>query len=918
MFFDNNLRLIFYLKTTIDMLENQKKILVVDDSPITRKILKRELSDGGYFVEEACDGKTALALVSEYVPDLITLDIEMPALDGFETFEKLQKKQNSGIFKNLKKYPVPVIFVTGNDNLKDRNKGFQLGAADFITKPFAKGDILSAANKILNPENRLMKLTALVVDDSQTLRSIVSSTLEREGVSVIEAGDGFEAYQILYARKEEIDMVISDLSMPQLNGDKLCKKIRNELFLHDLPFILLTGSSDQSKLLEIFKSGVTDYLTKPFVREELLARLTAHIERAHLNKHLRETIEELEKTKIKTESANKAKSEFISNISHEIKTPLNAIIGLTDLALKSDLTPKLNDYMGKISTASQSLLTIINDILDFSKIEAGKLNIEPVEFQLDNVIQNLAGVINNESTKKGINFIVEIEPNIPQCLVGDHMRLEQIIFNLTDNAVKFTTQGEIILNASIINKNKDGITIKFSVRDTGIGIDPLIVPGLFDAFTQADGATSRKYGGTGLGLAICKRLVNMMGGQIWVESSPGKGSTFYFTAYFKISKNKQDPCVKFCAGHTEIKIPVSDKLNNKILQNIAGTHILLVEDNLLNQQIVKEMLENAGLRVTIANNGEEAINALETLMFDAVLMDIQMPKMDGYEAIRQIRKNQCFKDLPVVAMTAHDRKGDKEKCLKAGMNEYLTKPIDQDRLLSTLAKWVKPGIEKSSLIMIPKKAEEEKNEKFLPETMPGINLNAGLKRMGGNEKLYRKILLQFAAEFNDASERMKDIVRKGDIEEGECLAHNIKGVSGNISAGELLSATTKLETAFKQSDSGNFISLLSDFDKSLQQVLSSIGKIGKNDTAQINSSVETQLNIETLSPIFVRLQQLLKKNDFVDDELLESLQKQVSGSQYENKIKTFEKHLDNFDYQNALSVLSNMSEYMGISLESYE
>ncbi|MFH2047735.1 MAG: response regulator [Pseudomonadota bacterium] len=899
------------------MPENQKKILVVDDSPITRKILKRELSDGGYAVEEACDGKTALALFSEYMPDLITLDIEMPTLDGFETFKKLQNKQNSDGFKHSKKCPVPVIFVTGNDNLKDRNKGFQLGAADFITKPFLKGDILSAAKKILKPENRLMKLTALVVDDSPTLRSIVSSTLAREGVSVIEAGDGFEAYQILYARKEEIDMVISDLCMPQLNGDELCKKIRNELFLYDLPFILLTGSSDQSKLLEIFKSGVTDYITKPFVREELLARLTAHIERAHLNKHLRETIEELEKTKIKTEQANKAKSEFISNISHELKTPLNAIIGLTDLALKNDLTPKLKDYLEKISISSGSLLVIINDILDFSKIEAGKLDIESVKFQLNDVVKNLTSLISNESAKKEINFTVEIEPNVPQTLIGDHLRLEQILANLANNAVKFTPQGEIILHANLLDEIEDGVNIKFSVRDTGIGMDPFLVPTLFDAFTQADGATSRKYGGTGLGLAICERLVNMMGGRIWVESSLGKGSTFYFTAYFKIIKNKEELCYKSCAGLPEIKKPAPDNLNNEILQKIAGTHILIVEDNLINQQIVQEVLENDGFRVTVANNGKEAINALKVLMFDAVLMDIQMPEMDGYEAIRIIRKDKRFKDLPVISMTAYDRKGDKEKCLKAGMNEYLSKPIDHDQLLSTLGKWIKPGKEKAAVHIIPQTSEKREGE-FLPEKMQGIDLESGLKRVGGNKKLFKKILLQFASEFKNASERMRDIIRKGDIEDGECLAHNIKGVSSNISAYELQSAIIKLETAFKQSDRGNFVSLLSDFDKSLHQVLSSIAKLENNDTAQINSSAETQLNIETLSPIFVRLQQLLEKNDLVDDELLEALQKQVSGSQYEKKIKTFEKHLDNFDYHNALSVLSNMSEYMGIPLESYK
>ncbi|MBU3950282.1 MAG: response regulator [Proteobacteria bacterium] len=896
---------------------NEKKILVVDDSPIIRKIIKRELSEGGYIVEEADDGKTALAQFVECMPDLVTLDIEMPTLDGFETFKKMRSKQSPGNFKHSKEYRVPVIFITGNDNLKDRIKGFQLGAADFITKPFVKGDVLSIVNKILKPENRLLKLTALVVDDSPTSRSIVSSTLEREGVIVIEAGDGFEAYQILCARKAEIDMVISDLDMPHLDGNTLCKKIRNELLLPDLPFILLTGLNDQSKLLEIFKSGVTDYLSKPFVREELLARLTAHLERTHLNKHLRKTIAELEKTKIKTEKANKAKNEFLANVSHEFKTPLNAIIGLTDLALKNELTPKLEGYLKKISDSSQSLLLIINDILDFSEIEAGKLDLETVEFQLDDVISNLTNLIEDESAKKSIAFIVEVKPNVPHTLIGDHLRLGQVLINLANNAVKFTERGKIILQVALFNENKDGVTINFSVKDTGIGLDPLKVPTLFDAFTQADGATSRKYGGTGIGLAICKRLVEMMGGQIWIESQPGKGSTFYFTAHFKTCKNKQDSSIKPPAGLIEMKTPAADILNKEVLQETADTHILLAEDNLINQQIVLEMLENAGWRVTIAKNGNEALKALEVLMFDAVLMDIQMPEMDGYEAVRLIRKDKRFKNLPVIAMTAHDRKGDKEKCLKAGMDEYLAKPIDQDQLLSTLTKWIAPGKERASLFIPPVKTEE-REEEYLPESINGINIDAGLKRMGGSRKLYRKILLQFAAEFKDASERMRDIIRRGDIEEGERLTHNIKGVSGNISANDLLSATMKLESAFKQSDRGNFVSLLSNFDKSLHQVLTSIGKLKKTADMQIEIFAEPLLDIETLSPIFTRLQQLLQKNDLVEDELLESLQKNILGSKYENKMKTFEKYLDNFDYQNALSALSNMSEYMGIPFESFE
>ncbi|MBW2448890.1 MAG: response regulator [Deltaproteobacteria bacterium] len=634
------------------------------------------------------------------------------------------------------------------------------------------------------------------------------------------------------------------------------------------------------------------------------------------------------------EDATQAKSDFLANMSHEIRTPMNAVIGMAHLALKTDLTPKQRDYLNKIQSSANSLLGIINDILDFSKIEAGKLDMEAVEFDLSQTLDNVANVVTVKAKEKeNLEVLFYTDLRVPNSLIGDPLRLNQILVNLGNNAVKFTERGEIVLMTKIKSSSDDKITLQFSMRDTGLGMTEEQQTKLFQAFSQADTSTTRKYGGTGLGLTISKRLVNMMGGDIWVESEPGQGTTFSFTAEFGLGKEqakkrfmpapdlrgmkvlvvddnatsrdilgemlksfsfevslaasgvegiaeletaaKDKPfelvimdwkmpgidgveASKRIKNHTDLsKIPAiilvtaygreeimkraeDLKLEGFLLkpitpsilfdtimqafgetvteasglaqrkeqeakawENIQGARVLLVEDNEINQQVAMEILQGAGITVTIANNGQEGVDAAKQNPYDAILMDIQMPVMDGYTATREIRKDGRFKELPIIAMTAHAMAGDEDKSLESGMNGHVAKPIDPDQLFATLQKWIKPS-EKRVQVQQPEVFVEqsesnkvESDEKQLPELLPGFDLSEGLKRLRGNKRLYKKLLLDFGVEYTQVSSEIRESLDAKNFERTHSLVHNLKGLAGNLAATELQTAAENLEKIVK-------------------------------------------------------------------------------------------------------------------------
>ncbi len=823
--------------------------------------------------------------------------------------------------------------------------------------------------------------------------------------------------------------------------------------LKDVQNKLYRNPEDRDEILEmLFLQKKINQFETAFIRKsgaEISVEINAHLIKTKDGDYIIEGIvhditskkeqERTEKEKQIALASSRAKSEFLANMSHEIRTPLNAIMGMTDLVLRTELSEKQRGYLNKARISSKTLLAVINDILDFSKIEAGRLELEEINFSLYEVMENITEIFSQKAHEKKIELLISIDKSVPNALIGDPIRLGQVLINLAGNAIKFTTKGEVVISVKKVETQNGDVILEFSVKDTGIGISPERLEKIFDSFTQEDTSTTRKFGGTGLGLSISKKLVTLMNGKIKVESEPGKGSIFSFTS--KIKKQPDEKQIKMItpAEMKGIKVLIVDDnaTSREILSQIIGSfnmvaytaedgekalellkseenqfdlvlmdwklpgingietskiikqenpngkipiifmvsayaredllhesekkvidafihkpvnqsflfdtivglfgkehtfavkkeeshsygridkfknrRILLVEDNPINREIAVEWLESEGMNVETAENGLIAVQMASSNVYELVLMDIQLPEMDGFEATAKIRENPDLKNLPIIAMTAHALKGDREKCIESGMDDYVTKPIDPEKLFSTMAKWISPS-EKSitgNVEYFKVDINPDKNDYSEKIEIPGINTETGLFRSNHNLALYKKLLNSFGSSYGNAGNTIKEKLENGsaeDLKEVVRIVHSVKGVSANLGIETLSTKASEYENELGNAgiceDSMVQNGFFEELDYIIREIDEYFQKAG-NPTEESSEPYE-YIGRSKIADNLNSVLKLLDEDAYEAGEILRKNIEYLKETEKKDKIDELTQSMENYDMDNVKIILENI------------
>ena len=650
-------------------------------------------------------------------------------------------------------------------------------------------------------------------------------------------------------------------------------------------------------------------------RDEALLQFVANqvnmvMERKQAEAQQRLLDETLQQRNAELEKASRVKSEFLANMSHEIRTPMNAIIGLSRLCLGTELAPQQRDYVEKVYHAGSSLLGIINDILDISKVEAGKLELEAIPFDLGAVFDNLRNLVSTRLQEKGLQLKIE-RSDATQRLVGDPLRLGQVLLNLVGNAIKFTERGDITVSVESLVQGTDTPddqhpVLQFAVQDGGIGMSEEHCQRLFQPFSQADASTTRKFGGTGLGLAISKNLVELMGGTIAVESELGRGTRFTFSARFGRALGGRE---EGADAHAVSAINPTAALR--------GRRVLLVEDNLINQQIACEWLAKAGLRVSVANNGREALQAIAEQTFDCVLMDLQMPVMDGFEATRVLRQQPDLNQLPIIAMTANAMASDRQACLGAGMNDHIPKPIDPDLLFQTLAQWL-PGAaegaaecsEADNSSALPSSAA---GSTALPAHLPGIDLDKALAATGNNPALLRSLLLIFLRDHGGDVDRIRHALADGDHATAQRTAHTLTGIAGSIAAEQLQVSAKNLDQALRSQSQAQYGSLIRALDASLEPVLGGLQRLTDDAATEPASDPGPALSQADMLAMIAAIGQRVADYDPEAEAIAADLCRHCNGSGMTESAELLAKQLAVYNFEAAGVTLKQLKQALETS-----